>query len=104
VGLWLIQLFAVKEQREIGEIPEHCSVALAIQVIRETLQRWWEQPEATFATKLQGATKERYTRHSSKKARYRPNYKDKPAAGKPVVRNATPQQKARLEQCRSNAA
>lgn len=104
VGLWLIQLFAVKEQRQIGEVPEHCSVALAIQVIRETLQRWWERPEAAFATKLQGATKERYTRHGSKKARYCPNYKDKPAAGKPVVRNATPQQKARFKQCLANAA
>ncbi|HEV3257648.1 MAG TPA: transposase [Gemmataceae bacterium] len=104
VGLWLIQLFAVKEQRQIGEIPEHCSVALAIQVVRETFRRWWERPEEAFATKLQGATKERYTRHGSKKARYCPNYKDKPAAGKPVVRTATPWHKAKLKHCRATAA
>ena len=59
VGLWLVQLFAFEEQREIEEIPEHCSVAMAIQVVRETLRRWWERPEQAFATKLQGATKER---------------------------------------------
>lgn len=97
VGLWLIQLFAVKEQMEIGEIPEHCSVALAIQVVRETLRRWWERPDVSFAAKLQGATKERYTHHSSRKARYRPNYKDKPAAGKPVLRRATAWHKAKLK-------
>ena len=104
LGLWLIQLFAVKEQVEIGEVPEHCSVALAIQVIRETLRRWWERPEEGFAVKLQGATKERYTQHSPKRARYSPNYKDKPAAGKPVICQATPWHKARLKQCFAAAA
>src|SRR5919108_1464054 len=99
VGLWLIQLFAVKEQSALGEIPEHCSVALAIQVIRETFRRWWERPEEAFAIKLQAATKERYTAHGSKQARYCPNYKDKPSAGKPVVRTATAWHKARLTQC-----
>lgn len=104
LGLWLIQLFAVKEQLQIGEIPEHCSVALAIQVIRETFRRWWEQPDEAFATKLQAATKDEYRRHSSKKARYCPNYKDKPSAGKPVIRNATPWHKAKLKQCTASAA
>jgi Transposase DDE domain len=104
VGLWLIQLFAVKEQLEFGEIPEHCSVALAIQVIRETFRRWWERPDEAFAIKLRAATKERYTAHGSKQARYCPNYKDKPSAGKPVVRTATAWQKARLKQCFATAA
>ena len=98
VGLWLIQLFAVKEQLDIGEIPEHCSVALAIQVVRETFRRWWERPDEPFAAKLQGATKENYTRHGSKRARYCPNYKDKPSAGSPVIRTATQWHKARIKQ------
>lgn len=98
MGLWLIQLFAVKEQVEIGEIPENCSVTLAIQVIRETFRRWWERPEEALATKLQSATKDKHTRHGSKKARYCPNYKDKPTAGKPVLRTATAWHKARLKQ------
>jgi hypothetical protein len=98
LGLWLIQLFAVKEQLEIGAIPEHCSVALAIAVVRETFRRWWERPEEPFAFKLQGATKDHHRRHGSKKARYCPDYKDKPAAGSPVIRTATPWHKARIKQ------
>lgn len=98
LGLWLIQLFAIKEQLEIGAIPEHCSVALAIQVVRETFRRWWERPDEPFASKLQGATKDNHRRHRSKKARYCPDYKDKPAAGSPVIRTATPWHKARIKQ------
>jgi hypothetical protein len=100
VGLWLIQLFAVKEQLEIGEVPDHCSVALAIQIIREALRRWWEQPDDALASKLQAATKDNHTRRRSKKARYRPDYKDKPSAGNPVVQKATPWHKSRLKQYR----
>ena len=104
VGLWLIQLFAVKEQIEIGAIPGECSVAMAIQVVRETFQRWWERPEEAFAHKLRAATKERYTHHSSRKARYCPHYKDKPAAGKPVFRQATAWHKAKLKKSIATAA
>jgi hypothetical protein len=104
VGLWLIQLFAVKEQVEIGEIPDRCSVALAIQVVRETFRRWWERPDEPFASKLQGATKENYTRHGSKKARYCPNYKDKPSAGAPTIRTATRWHKRKIKQAFAAAA
>jgi len=40
-------------------------------------------------TKLQAAIKDEHKRYGSKKARYCPNYKDKPSAGKPVIRCAT---------------
>ncbi len=103
VGLWLIQLFAVKEQVEIGAVPEQCSVAMAIAVVRDTFRRWWERPEEAFATKLQAAVKDGHTRHRPKKARYCPNYKDKPAAGKPKVRAATPWHKAQLKRCTAAA-
>ena len=106
VGLWLIQLFAVKEQIDIGEIPEHCSVALAIQVVRETVRRWWEQPDRDFTSKLQSATKDLYRRRRSKKARYCPpcQDKDKPSAGKPVIVNASGWHKAMLEKFMAAAA
>jgi hypothetical protein len=104
LGLWLIQLLAVKEQLEIGEVPANCSVALAIQVIRETFQRWWEQPDEPFASKLQSATKDKHKRHRPKKARYCPNYKDKPKAGKPVILKATKWHKQRLKQYLATAA
>jgi len=97
VGLWLIQLFAVKEQVEVGTVPERCSVGLAIEVVRTMLRRWSERSEASFADSLRGATKDDYHRSSSKKARYRPNYKDKPAAGKPKIRKATRKHKLKLK-------
>jgi Transposase DDE domain len=104
IGLWLIQLFAVKEQLKIGVIPEHCSVGMAITVVRETLRRWWERPEEVFTARLQSATKDTHERHGSKKARYRPNYKDKPKAGKPKIRNATPWHKKMFNKQQAEAA
>lgn len=104
VGLWMIQLFAVKEQIAIGEVPEHCSVGLAIQIIRTMLQDRAERPAETLAEQLQSATRDAYQRTSSKKARYRPQYKDKPAAGKPKVRKATRAHKARLKRYLKTAA
>jgi hypothetical protein len=104
MGLWLIQLFAIKEQIEIGEIPEHCSVSMAIHLIRTMLQRWSEHAEATFAKTMQTATKDSYKRKRSKQARYQPDYKDKPAAGSPKVVKATRQHKALLHMHLNNAA
>ncbi len=104
LGLWLIQLFAVKEQIEIGKVPEQCSVSIAIQVVREMIQRWSETPEESFVQTLQGATKDTYKRISSKKARYRPDYKDKPSAGKPKILKATRELKAKVKKLLSNAA
>jgi hypothetical protein len=100
LGLWVIQLFAVKEQIEIGEVPDQCSVSLAIHVVRTTFQRWSERPHVheAFATRLGAAIKDDYQRKTSKQARYKPNYKDKPSAGKPVIVTATRQHKARLIQ------
>ena len=100
LGLWMIQLFAVKEQIEIGDVPEHCSVSLAIHIVRTTFQRWSEYPDANeaFATRMQAAVKDDYKRTSRKQARYRPKYKDKPSAGKPIIVTATRQHKSRLTQ------
>jgi hypothetical protein len=96
LGLWMIQLFAVKEQIEIGDVPEKCSVSLAIQVIRETFRRYLEYSEQSFWEQLRRATKDSYKRKTSKKARYRPEYKDKPKADKPKVQVATKKHKALL--------
>lgn len=104
LGLWLIQLFAMKEQLQAGEVPEHCSVALAIQVIRDTFRRWWERPDEPLAIKLSIATKETYTQRASKRARYCPNYKDKPSAGKPTIRVASRWHKTSLRRSLASAA
>jgi Transposase DDE domain len=99
VGLWMIQLFAVKEQIAIGEAPGQCSVSLAIQIIRTMMHRWSQAAEQGFAETLRGATKDRYERTRPKAARYRPpkSEKDRPSAGKPVICNASREQKARLK-------
>jgi hypothetical protein len=104
VGLWMIQLFAVKEQIEIGEVPEHCSVSLAIAVIRSMMNKCLERPSESFRQRLRGAQKDKYKRRRTKQARYRPDSKDKPAAGKPKIRAATRKHKARLKWYLNTAA
>jgi hypothetical protein len=93
-----------KEQIEIGKVPEQCSVSIAIRVVREMIQRWSETPERSFVQALPGVTKDTYKRRSSKKARYRLDYKDKPTAGKPKILKATRELKAKLNKLLSNAA
>lgn len=106
LGLWIIQLFAVKEQIKIGECPGNCSVSLAIEVVRTTFQRWSEQAEneEALALQLQVALKDKSRRTSEKKARYRPNYKDKPSAGKPKILKARKEHKSLLKQYLKTAA
>jgi hypothetical protein len=99
LGLWLIQLFAVKEQVQIGKLPQDCSVSLALAVIRTMVHCPAGVPgEAGLAEQLREATQDEYRRTRSKKARYNPDYKDKPAAGEPVVQDATEEQKRLLQQ------
>jgi hypothetical protein len=106
LGLTMIQLFAVKERIELGEPPQHSSVAVAIRIIRELLDRRLEpsEPGADLSARLQDATTDRYQRKSSKKARYRPAYKDRPSAGKPKIINAQHKHKMFLKEYLAQAA
>lgn len=106
LGLWMIQLFAVKEQIALGQAPERCSVSVAIQVIRRTMRRWAEDPgpRETLAIQLRTAVKDNYHRQRSKRARYQPNYKDKPSAGRPKFLTATRKHKLWLNQYLNAAA
>jgi hypothetical protein len=104
LGLWVIQLFAVKEQITIGEAPEHCSVSLAIAVVRSMMTQCLENPSGSFRERLSDARKDKYKRKRSKGARYRPDSKDKPAAGKPTVLTATRKHKTMLKRYLSTAA
>lgn len=99
LGLWLIQLFAVKERIQLGEPPTDSSAALAIRILRELLERRHEKspPEGTLNARLGQAATDHYQRRRSKRARYRPNYKDKPAAGAPKIIEAQPKHKRDLE-------
>ena len=106
LGLWMIHLFAVKEQMAIGEPPEHTIAAMAIHVVRSILFLWCEVPEegSDLSTRLQQAVLDRYTRRSSKQARYRPNKKDKPSAGKPQIEKASRTKKQLLTKYQQHLA
>ena len=97
VGLWLVQLFAVKEQIRIDRPPRQSSVAAALAVIHDSMRssRCVISDPRALARRLAAALKDEYQRHGSKRARYHPNYKDKPSATKPHLVAATAaQQKA----------
>jgi hypothetical protein len=106
LGLWMIHLFAVKEQVKVGEPPSQTSAAMAIQVVRSILFLWCEVPEkgADLWTQLQNAVIDSYERQSSKRARYRPHKKDVPSAGKPIIMAANGKRKQQLEQYRQHVA
>lgn len=104
LGLWIIQLFAVKEQIKLGEVPKHCSASLAIQVVRATIRRWSECPDHDLWEQLQAAQKDTYLRVRSKQGRYQSNYKDKPKAGRPMVTHATERHKLLLQKYLKAAA
>ena len=99
IGLWLIQLFAIKEQIDLGKLPEHCSVGLAINIVRETFDRWWDQPPrgAEMASRLGEAVKDTYVRTKPKRGRYKPKNGSEPSCGQPIILKATTKHKARLK-------
>lgn len=94
LGLWLIQLLAASEQIPNGIGPERSSVSVAVQVFRDAIGRYHPR---CLRTALRAAVKDSYLRRSQKKARYRPDFGDKPSAGKPriVMANAVDRQKYR---------
>jgi hypothetical protein len=102
MGLWVIQLFAVREQIEIDIPPERSSVALALAVFRDLLGNRHQVAASPRMLKLtlREATQDSYERNSSKRGRYRPNQKDAPTATMPKIRNATSEERksyARLQ-------
>ena len=95
VGLWLIQLYAVKQQIKIDSPPGQSSVATALDIIQDAMRNWSSalQVGDELRRRLGSATKDGYQRRSSKRARYRPRYKDEPSATKPVIVQASRTQK-----------
>lgn len=95
VGLWMIQLFAVKEQIQVDRPPEGSSVSLSLTIIQNAMQMWNEDADSrrTLSIQLSDAVKDNYERRSRKEARYRPNKKDKPSATRPKLAKATTKQK-----------
>jgi hypothetical protein len=106
LGLWIIHLFAVKEQVRVGDPPSQTSAAMAIQVVRSILFLWNEVPRkgTDLWTRLQNAMTDTYERQNEKRARYRPNKKDIPSTGKPKITVANKRKQQQLEQYRRHLA
>lgn len=105
VGLTLIQLFAVKEQIQVDSPPALSSVALALSVIQDAMRNWSREVHdpRQLAHRLRAATKDTYQRQTSKQARYRPDFKDKPCATAPIITTATSQQRRAYQQLKAAA-
>jgi hypothetical protein len=106
MGLWLIQLLAVKEQLQFDSPPGNSSVAGALRVI-QTAMRWSNAAvprDSTLSKQLCRAVKDNYRRNGSKKARYRPEYKDKPCRSGPKIKIATAAQQDAFRRLRNTAA
>jgi hypothetical protein len=75
--------------------PERSSVALAVSVIQEAMHAWPDEicNPHILRLRLSAAVKDEYHRTTSKRARYRPHFKDVPSAGKPRLVRATAQQR-----------
>jgi hypothetical protein len=105
VGLWIVQLFAVKEQIKADRPPENSSVALALLAIQNAMRNWNTQAtsQRQLRLRLRDAVKDGYQRTSSKQARYKRNYKDKPSATQPIVITATAKQKRAYRKLKMSA-
>ena len=95
VALAMVQLLAVRERVKLAEPPEQTSVAGALRVIRQAMENWREpvQTKDELASQFQNATTDGYQRKSSKASRHQKKYKDKPTTTKPVITQATDQQR-----------
>ena len=104
VGLWIVQLFAVKEQIKIDRPPENSSVSLSLAIIQDTMDMCHETAlnGSILRRQLSEAVQDDYVRKSSKAARYKPNTKDKPSAQNPIVIQASTKQKQAFSQLNSS--
>jgi len=95
IGLWSIQLFAVKEQLAVESPPANTSLAMALGVIQNAMRNWTVEVTSLheLSDRLREAVKDSYHRTSSKEARYKPNYKDQPSPTKPEIVTASARQK-----------
>lgn len=93
-ALWIIQLWAVKEQLEIESPPAKCSVGHAIQIFRELLR----DPTRTVTShkvlvdELRAATLDDYQRTKPKRSRHRAGCTDLPSTDPPQIKSATTEQ------------
>ena len=99
LGLWMVQLLALKEQTVAGEPPPQTSVAAVLRIIRTMMynQTSAAQRGPTLGMQLQTATTDTYERRSKKKSRNYPRRKEEPSAGAPRILSATNTHRSKLQ-------
>lgn len=93
LGLWMIQLFAAKEQTPLAIPPEHSSAAVAISIIRDLVHDHHRTiaGQQILTLRFRAAVKDPYQRTKPKRARYRIPFDDAPTDSGPHIRTATRQ-------------
>jgi hypothetical protein len=100
IGLWMLQLLAIKEQTAAGEPADHTSLATVLRIVRSMMCRESRVPPRGkgLPEQLAAAQIDDYERHSKKKSRNYPRRKEEPSAGKPQIRTATQEHKQKLRE------
>jgi len=99
MGLWIAQLFAWKEQKDIPNLEAKPSIAKVLQILRQILRR----PDIVslrgqgMKAQLSRAVTDTYRRTSKKKSRNYPRKKTEPRAGTPKVILASKEIQEKIE-------
>lgn len=98
IGLWMIQLLAVRERTPLGDPDEQTSVATAIHIVQHMMNHYStnRSDKDSLSVQLSEATTDTYQRKSKKKSRNYPRRKEEPSTGKPIVQAATRAHKQKL--------
>jgi hypothetical protein len=105
VGLTVLQLLALKEQRCLEEPGVSTSIAAVLRIVRSMIAECCQPRESdeSLPQRLADATTDSYKRHSKKKSRNYPRRKEEPSAGPPIITSATPEHQKALEQLDDSA-
>ena len=104
LGLTMLQLLAVKEQAQPDEPAEKTSIASVLRIVRSMMAAPSETRASSesLSKRLQNATTDSYQRHGKKKSRNYPRRKEEPAAGPPIILQATAKQRDKARKLLTN--
>ncbi|WP_442505834.1 IS4 family transposase [Novipirellula sp. SH528] len=95
VGLWMVQLLALRDQADRMQPKSQTSIAYVLRMVQNILRRPDEQSAygASFRSRLSQTLTDTYVRTSKKKSRNYPRRKEEPRTGPPKVLQPTAEQK-----------
>ncbi len=97
LGLTILQLLAMKEQKRAGEPADKTSIAAVLRIVRSMIADPSEirPPSASLPNRMRNATTDSYQRSSKKQSRNYPRRKTEPCTGPPIILTATEEQRKR---------